>query len=219
MALEATPRDVQWFDVALTVADDTEESVLGSDLHQDAIYALRDTLRRHAKHHALSWYVSSQIRMVVPLPRREDWHPSPDIFVVPGIDTSARASYDIRTDGPMPPFVIEVASPSTWRADIGSKADAYQLAGVREYIVFDPTGDLLGTSVRAWHGEPGAWTEWRPDPQGAWQSAVLGVALRPEGLLLRVYHAGTRLETSDEMEARLHELEAENKRLRGTTGA
>lgn len=32
MALEATSHDVEWFDVALTVADDTEESVLGSDL-------------------------------------------------------------------------------------------------------------------------------------------------------------------------------------------
>src|SRR2546430_1732300 len=143
MALDATPGQATWFDVALTAADDTEESVLGSDLHQDAIYALRDTLRRHSAQHGLNWYVSSQVQVIVPLPRREDWHPSPDIFVVPGLEATPRTSYDTRRDGPMPPFVIEVVSPSTWRADVGSKADAYQLAGVREYIVFDPTGELL----------------------------------------------------------------------------
>jgi Uma2 family endonuclease len=216
MALDATPGQATWFDVALTAADDTEESVLGSDLHQDAIYALRDTLRRHSAQHGLNWYVSSQVQVIVPLPRREDWHPSPDIFVVPGLGATPRTSYDTRRDGPMPPFVVEVVSPSTWRADVGSKADAYQLAGVREYIVFDPTGELLGTSVRAWHGEPGAWTEWTPTGGNWWQSTVLSVALRPEGLLLRVYDSeGTRLDTSDELAARLRVLEAEIARLRG----
>ena len=215
MALETTSHDVCWFDIALTVADDTEDSVLGSDLHQDAIYILRDTLRRHARRQALTWYVSSQVRMTVPLPRREDWHPSPDIFAVPGLDATPRASYDVRTDGPMPPIVIEVASPSTWRADVGSKADAYQLAGVREYVVFDPTGDLLGTAIRAWHDEPGAWSEWHPDTKGAWPSDVRGIALRPEGVLLRVYAGNVAVETSEELEDRLRALNDELNHLRG----
>jgi len=217
MALDATQRDVTWFDVALTVADDTEESVLGPDLHQDAIYHLRDALRWHSRQGGLNWYVSSQVEVIVPLPRREDWHPSPDIFVVPGLGQSSRSSYDTRRDGIMPPFVVEVASPSTWRADIGSKADAYQLAGVREYIVFDPTGDLLGTSVRAWTGASGAWVEWTPTEENAWRSAVLNVTLRPEGLLLRVYDQdGRRIETSDEIRDHVKELEAKIDRLRGS---
>jgi Uma2 family endonuclease len=216
MVLEAKRREPTWADIALTVADDTEESVLGSDLHQDAIFALRDALRRYAAKQSLSWYVSSQVELIVPLPRREDWHPSPDIFVVTGMGMVSRTSYDVRRDGPMPQFVTEVASRSTWPADVGSKADAYRLAGVREYIVFDPTGDYLGTSVRAWRGDSGDWAEWWPDDSDAWQSSVLGVALRPEGLLLRIVDSqGHRIDTSEELAARVAELEEEIERLRG----
>jgi hypothetical protein len=114
------------------------------------------------------------------------------VFVVPGIAAHPHTSYDTRTEGPVPAFVLEVASESTWRNDVGEKRDLYALIGVQEYLVFDPTGGFLGEQVRGWHRAQGAWQPWlpepRPDGQAVWTSAVLGLAARPDGLLLRFDH-------------------------------
>jgi hypothetical protein len=63
------------------------------------------------------------------------------------------------------------------------------LIGVQEYLVFDPTGEFLGEQVRGWRRGDGGWQPWPPetraDDRQVWHSAVLGLAARPEGLLLR----------------------------------
>ena len=92
----------------------------------------------------------------------------------------------------MPQFVLEVASESTWRQDVGKKRDLYRLAGVHKYLVFDPTGGFIPERVRAWRTEGDDWQPWPPvmraeGPTG-WESAVLGLALRVEGSLLRFDH-------------------------------
>ena len=89
----------------------------------------------------------------------------------------------------MPQFVLEVASESTWQYDLGEKADLYRLAGVREYLVCDPTGAFIADRVRAWRAGENGWEPWRAvvraDGQAVWESGVLGLALRVEGPLLR----------------------------------
>ena len=89
----------------------------------------------------------------------------------------------------MPQFVLEVASESTWQYDVGEKAELYRLAGVREYLVFDPTGEFFAERVRAWRAVEEGWERWpavvRADGQAVWESGVLGLALRVEGPLLR----------------------------------
>ncbi|MYD86951.1 MAG: Uma2 family endonuclease, partial [Acidobacteria bacterium] len=42
-----------------------------------------------------------------------------------------------------PAFVLEVASPSTWRDDLGRKRSVYARLGVREYWQYDPSGEHL----------------------------------------------------------------------------
>ena len=76
---------------------------------------------------------------------------SPDVFValaVPRRDT--RADYDADRLG-APDFVLEVLSPSTWDKDVGRKLDCYERIGVRECLLFDPTGeDLAGVGKELW---------------------------------------------------------------------
>ena len=52
-----------------------------------------------------------------------------------------RDSWIVWREGKAPDFVMEVASPSTWRRDAGEKRDIYAGMGVTEYWRFDPTGD------------------------------------------------------------------------------
>jgi Uma2 family endonuclease len=186
-----------WLALVLLAEDDTEESVMGSDLHQQAIGESYAPLFEYAQ--ALgseaepAWYVSSQVTVILSIAGREQpWQPKPDVFVVPGVPAHPRTSYDTRTEGPAPAFVLEVASESTWRRDVGQKHGLYGLVGVREYLVYDPTGAFLGEQVRAWHRVGAAWEPWqatvRGDGMPVWESAVLGLAARPEGVLLRFDH-------------------------------
>ena len=46
------------------LSDDTEESLLGSTMHQDAIVVAQDSLRRNSRRKGLSWYVGNQLTMV-----------------------------------------------------------------------------------------------------------------------------------------------------------
>lgn len=183
-----------WLTTVLLAEDDTEESVMGSDWHQEAIFEAHGMLLDYAEERqradASPWYVSSQVTVTVPIPRRtRPWQPKPDLFVVVGVPPSHRTSYDLRRDGPMPQFVLEVASESTWRDDVEDKRDLYALAGVQEYLVFDPTGSCFAERVRAWRLAEDGLRPWpaltRPDGEAAWDSAMLGLSLRVEGSLLR----------------------------------
>ena len=68
---------------------------------------------------------------------------APDVFVVFGVEDRQRQNYKLWEEGQAPAFVLEVASPSTWRDDLGRKRSVYARLGVREYWQFDPSGDHL----------------------------------------------------------------------------
>jgi Uma2 family endonuclease len=190
-------RSPSWLSTVLLARDDTEESVMGSDWHQEAILEAHGPLLDHAHVReaagAEPWYVSSQVTVIVRLPRRaRPWQPKPDLFVVVGLPPLHRTSYDTRREGPMPQFVLEVASESTWQNDVGDKRDLYELAQVQEYLVFDPTGEFFAERVRAWRASEEGWQVWpsvvRADGQAVWESGVLGLGLHLEGALLRFDH-------------------------------
>jgi len=195
MALDLTSTPL-WLSAELVVEDDTEESVVGSDNHQDAIEYAHGPLVEYAREQdpdSPRWYVSNQVMVLVDVPQRSTrWRCKPDLFVVPNVPVQSRSSYDTRSDGPMPPFIVEVASEGTWERDVGEKQAMYSLAGVQEYLVFDPTSGLLGEPLRAWHRVNDELIPWAPTLRGdgaaVWESAVLGLAVRPEGLVLRFDH-------------------------------
>src|SRR5687767_9396621 len=63
----------------------------------------------------------------------------PDGLVVFGVRKHLRPCYKVWEEGKGPDWVVEIASESTWKSDL-RKAGLYFSIGVREYVLFDPTG-------------------------------------------------------------------------------
>jgi len=197
----------------LLIEDDTEESVPGPDYHLAAIFALYDVLLRYAQRALKRWYVTAEVLVLVDVPDRvrNPWRAMPDVYVVRDTPDTFRTSLDTRAGASFPQFLCEGASNSTWDRDIVEKQRVYADLGAREYLVFDPTTEFLGQSLRAWRRAPtGAWESWEPEGQGFLTSTALdGLRLRAEGTLLRVYDPlGALLPTARELDGIAREREA-----------
>ena len=116
------------FDLTM-LKDDKEEDLVGLDLHQLAIRALHDGLWVAGPHRGLPWHVSTQLVVVmrrIPGKARR-WRPSPDILVHPTAGDDLLTFLNVDARG-VPPFMIEVASPSTWTNDVRDKRFGYELS-------------------------------------------------------------------------------------------
>ena len=107
---------------------------------------------------------------------------APDVFVVFGVPNHRRRTYLLWQEGKAPDFVMEVASPSTWQADVGDKRDTYAGIGVSEYWLYDPIGGyhdprLQGFRLVEGRYEPLPVTE-RTDGVLTGYSEALALALR-----------------------------------------
>jgi hypothetical protein len=208
--------------------DDTEETLAGTSSHQASMVALYTSLTLCARRRGLPWFVGNQIKMVIHRRgNRAPYMPSPDILVHPTLTNGSRGSLILAADGP-PALVIEVASPSTaleYDVDLTSPAGkprAYAEAGVAEYLVFDPVGDISGTQMWGRRAGPRGSVPWEPEADGRWHSAALGIAFAPQGLRLRVYDQDGEMvplteelaDLVDDRQRRLAALEAEVRRLR-----
>lgn len=211
--------------------DDTEEELarVGTDIHQTAIRRLCDSLWLAGPERGLPWHVSSQLTVLMGKIEGKNWRPSPDIMVHPTGGSEPRTSWDVAVEG-VPPFVVEVASPATWEYDLSVKRRTYGYVGVQEYLVFDPTSELLGTPVQAWHATGDGFVPWPAEADSQWHSAVVPVSLQPEGLMLRVYddpgapvpiigeqarRIAEQARLAEEQARHIAALEAELRRLRG----
>ena len=115
-----------------------------NDAQRDAIMYGIAALTRHFRDRR-DVYVSGDLLIYC-----EEGNPrvsvAPDVFVVFGVEKRRRLNYKLWEEGQAPAFVLEVASPSTWRDDIGRKRSVYARLGVREYWQYDP---LLGEHLPA----------------------------------------------------------------------
>jgi hypothetical protein len=179
-------------------ADDTEESVMGSEYHQHVIDAVRDGLRMIAHVPDPPWHVLSQ----VPLAgfRRPDGTPYvmlPDVFVHPHPNPHPEDGRPLTfAEVGVPLLAVEVLSETTYRQDLDDqrgKAWSYADAGVAEYLVVDYRRKYIDEPVRARRLDRGRWAPWPPNAQGRWESAALGVSFAFDGLYLRVYDAAGAL--------------------------
>ena len=75
---------------------------------------------------------------------------APDVFVVFGVEDRERMTYRVWEEGKGPDFVLEVASRSTWREDVGAKRGVYARMGVGEYWLYDPLGEYLRPRLRGY---------------------------------------------------------------------
>lgn len=177
--------------------DDTEESVVGTNLHQEAIRNLCSGLNEVAAGLAapdgrLPWHAYGQTTIT-------GWRHSngssyttlPDVYVYRQAIDMRRSSLSLEDDGP-PLLVIEVLSPTTYRADLDlehGKGYSYARGEVQEYLTLDPTGEFASyrpEQGRAWR-LAGVYRPWRPDHRGRWRSEQLGVAIALEGAMVAVY--------------------------------
>ncbi len=206
------------------LSDDTEETVVGTEWHQEAIWGLSDMLRAVSERRGAAWSVCEQIGLEGL--RRLDgraFTPRPDVMVLAQPLSGQRASTSLEESG-TPLFVAEVASDSTLDGDREGKRIAYAGVGIPEYLIFDPGLDLLPTPIEAWHlPSPDAtvYVPWLPGVDGLWHSQSLHVAIGAEQPLLAVHDRdGTPIESThrvrrtldavrEQLDVALGELEAE----------
>ena len=106
----------------------------------DTIHTLRFRYR-----HREDVYVAGDMLLYYRM-NRPDLSIVPDVYAVFGAQGNHRRfSWLVWREGKPPDFVMEIASPSTWRRDAAEKRDTYAAIGVTEYWRFDPTGGNLFT--------------------------------------------------------------------------
>jgi Uma2 family endonuclease len=208
---DATTAAVPW------PPDDTEESVLGIDLHQTTIHNLRLGINELATVHQsadqpLPWQASTQL--LITGCRRPDGsyvRVLPDVFVYPHAVDPYRGSWSIAVDGP-PVLMIEVLSATTQANDLDlvrGKGYSYARAGVREYLTLDPTGVYLPEQGQGWRLVEGVYQPWARDGEGRWQSESIAAAFGVSGIKVSVYnHRGRAMLREGEVEAELAERDA-----------
>ena len=87
---------------------------------------------------------------LVPYSGPSDLRRNPDLAIAFNADRAAferSNGYIISEQGKPPDFVIEIASRSTARVDVGQKREDYALMGIREYWRFDETGEFHGARL------------------------------------------------------------------------
>ncbi len=196
--MRQTQDDVLSLDEPLWPPDDTEESVVGSEYHQHVIDAARDGLRMAADANGASWRSLSQVSLAGFRRRNGTPYPMlPDVFVHPLPNPHPDSGEHLTfAEVGVPLLAIEVLSESTWRQDIDTrrgKAWSYADAGVPAYIIVDHARRYIPQHVRALRLSGRRWVQWRPNAQGRWEDAALGVSFEFDGLYLRVRDAAGQL--------------------------
>ena len=168
----------------------------------------------------------------------------PDLLVAFDADPDAYVAsngYIVSEQGKPPDFVLEVASRHTAEDDLDAKMDYYERLGVVEYWLFDSEGRFYGFTLRGYRLVDGEYEriEVSEIAPGAFKgySAKLNLILRAENRYLGWHDPATgehvpTLQTemaraeaertsriresarADTAETRVHELEAELRRLR-----
>ncbi len=207
--------------------DDTDESILCTDLHQGAITNLRLGINGAARlsrgpGEPLPWQAITQLLLLGC--RRPDGsyvRTYPDVFVYPRALDTARGSHTIEFDGP-PVLIVEFLSETTCDVDLDlvrGKGFSYARAGVPEYLALDPTGLFLRERMRVWRLQAGEYRPWEPAADGTYRSERLPLAFAVAGATVEVYLAdGRRMHREDEVEVEIGRLDAEIERLRRLLG-
>ena len=180
-----------------------------TDKHRQQMIDLLDALKEYFRPEP-GVYVTGNIFMHFRDEAGEWQSVAPDIFVVKGVEKKDRPSYNVEEEGKAPDLVIELVSRGSKVEDLGNKRIIYAGLGVKEYFLFDPTGELLSEPLRGYRLEG---NEYLPMTGARLHSEVLGLDLVVERGHLRLYDSktGQRLLTHEESEAARRAAEAKAK--------
>jgi Uma2 family endonuclease len=191
-----------------------------SDFQRDVLIYIVEALRLYFRHRP-NVYVSGNLFLYY-----EEGVPdsvvAPDVFIVFGVPKRKRNSYLLWREKAAPQFVLEVTSKATRAKDLGAKRGTYAFLGVKEYFLFDPTGDYLRPPLQAFQlvGQNYQPMPAQPGAPLTIHSDVLDLDWRLEGLQLRLVEPGSGrvLRSLDDAESEIERLQAELARLRGQAG-
>lgn len=138
---------------------------------------------------------------------------APDVFVAFGVGKKERRTYRIWEEGHAPDFVLEVASPKTFRDDLTKKKDLYaNELHVKEYFIYDPLGEIVPSFV-GYRLNNGVYQE-IPFAHDRLASEVLGLELGENDGILRLFDPAksewlpTATERAENAEAHVESAEA-----------
>ena len=192
---------------------------LESEWHVAAMGLLIDILRYHWRERRDIYVAGNMFVYFAPDQVKTRDFRGPDFFVVKGVrDNHMRHSWVVwEEDGLTPDYVIELASESTVKFDLGGKKSIYErILKTPEYVVYDPNRERL----RGWRLVRGRYEELAPDARGWLWSEELGLWLGVAAYrfinqttavkVLRFFdEGGELLPTPHEAEARRAEAEAQ----------
>ena len=161
-----------------------------NDVQARAIFYAFGALRLRYRDRRRDVYVSADLLVYY-----EEGNPrvavAPDVFVVFGVEDHTRMNYKVWEEGKGPDFVLEVASPNTWREDVERKPGIYAGLGVREYFLFDPMGEHFTPRLQGYRLVEGRYERLSAvesiDRTLTMRSEVLGLELRAKGEEMRFH--------------------------------
>ncbi|MCY3739587.1 MAG: Uma2 family endonuclease [Candidatus Poribacteria bacterium] len=113
------------------------KSMAETDWHRKLLMALIQTIEHHFREHD-DVYVSGDLLIYYKMGDNTK-SVAPDVFVVQGVAKKQRGTYLTWEESHTPDFVLELASPSTFRHDLTGKKDLYEsVLKVKEYYIYDP---------------------------------------------------------------------------------
>jgi hypothetical protein len=145
----------------------------------------------------------------------------PDILVLFGVRQWLRnPTYQLAVEGGRPVLVLEIASPSTYRNDVGIKAELYYRVGVERYVIVD-RGPRNEDPVRliGYERTPRGWREMTADVQGRLSLAPVALLLGIEDDRPWLYDVATRERLPDHTEAVTKAREEEKARQKAEAKA
>ena len=108
-----------------------------TDWHRKLLMTLIQIIEHHFRDHD-DVYVSGDLLIYYKMGDNTK-SVAPDVFVVQGVAKKQRGTYLTWEEAHTPDFVLELASPSTFRYDLTGKKDLYEsVLKVKEYYIYDP---------------------------------------------------------------------------------
>ena len=161
--------------------------------HQRARNGFEGALQMYGATTGRPWFVGGLIAVYF----SGEGRIQPDVFVVPGADPAPRDSWVVGQEGRAPEFVLEILVLGHRAKDLQDNVTRYAQLGIREYFI----ADILHRRVWAYRLADPAIRIYTPViPQlGRFHSAVLGLDVKLEGELVRLYHGNARLLDPEEV--------------------
>ncbi|MYC75238.1 Uma2 family endonuclease [Candidatus Poribacteria bacterium] len=129
------------FAPTLVYPESDGEPMAETEKHRKVMIDVIDILDQHFQH-VPDVHVSGNLLLYY-----EEGNPrksvSPDVFMVRGLSKKELRVYKTWEQPPTLDFVLELASPSTFRRDFTEKKELYQnILRVKEYFIYDPYGEI-----------------------------------------------------------------------------